>query len=564
MANNNYNYKIQKNNITLPLINEIEEYVEGILDNNIPQIQYSSYIDFYENGIRKSFEDTYFERRKQLTALGFYLQFNNSKKAISYFKELLWSISNEFSWCLAAHLEYDDNGLIDGADKNIDLFSAETAQTLSELVLIHKDKLDNILINHIKRKIKDNVINPFLNREFHWETATHNWSAVCSGCIGITALLLEQGERLQSIINRVENALKYYLSGFGSDGVSLEGIGYWTYGFGYYIYYKALRGEKLSQSEIEKLIAIANFPQRVQISAKEFVPFSDVTPNMELPSGLISYLYENYDIKVPYIKEITSFNFDHCYRWAHISRNLWWTTDKIFNIELKSDKNYFSEAQWFTLRDNNLFFAIKGGNNNEPHNHNDLGSFIIAVDGKLVITDLGAGPYTAGYFGSERYNYDHTRSYYHSVPLINESEQQCTKCNCKIEYLSNIDSEIDLKLDISKGYKSDEIENVTRRVNYKYSDRVIEINDFVRSRNRVSINDGFISYIEPKIFEDGIILWNLTDKYLKLKYDNTSFDINVEKKEIKNHYNESITVYRLGLINSSSKIFDGSFKFYIE
>lgn len=36
-----------KNNITFPLINEIEKYVEGILDNNIPKILYSPYIDFY-------------------------------------------------------------------------------------------------------------------------------------------------------------------------------------------------------------------------------------------------------------------------------------------------------------------------------------------------------------------------------------------------------------------------------------------------------------------------------------------------------------------------------------
>lgn len=564
MVDNYYKYKIEKNNITSPLINEIEEYVEGILDNNIPQIPYSSYIDYYKFGIRKSFEDTYFERRKQLTALALYLQLNSSEKAIYYFKELLWSISNEFSWCLAAHLEYDDAGFIDGAYKNIDLFSAETAQALSEILLIHSDKLDEILVKHIKFQIKDRVIEPFLNRNFHWETATHNWSAVCAGCIGIIALLLEEGERQDIILNRVETSLNYYLSGFGKDGVSLEGIGYWTYGFGYYIYYKALKGEEISEDDIKKVISIANFPEKVQISESEFVPFSDVSPNMMLPSGLISYLYEKYDISLPLITQITSFNFDHCYRWAHVSRNLWWTSDTIFNMKLKNSENYFEEAKWFTLRDDDLFFAIKGGNNDEPHNHNDLGSFVVAVDGNLVITDLGAGQYTAGYFGEERYKYVHTRSYYHSVPFINKKEQCFNKVNCKLKMQKQDKFENDLEINITNGYNEDEINSVIRRVNYKYSDKIITINDLINSKASIEINEGFISYIKPSLINDGIISWELGNKKLNLKYNSLAFSVNIEKIRIKNHHGEDIIAYRVGLISNKIKSFDEKFKIYIE
>ena len=66
-------------------------------------------------------------------------------KAIIYFKELLWSISNEFSWALPAHFNYSSKGILGSADKLIDLFSSETAQTLSEMIVIHDEILEDIL-----------------------------------------------------------------------------------------------------------------------------------------------------------------------------------------------------------------------------------------------------------------------------------------------------------------------------------------------------------------------------------------------------------------------------------
>ncbi len=563
MINEWYTKKIERNKVNSPLIDEIEEYVKSILNEDIPQITYNSYLKFYKNGVRKDFEDIYFKKRKQLTALGLYLQWNDSKKAVEYFNELLWSISNEFSWCLAAHLDYDDSGFCNHPSKTIDLFSAETAQTLSEILLIHNEKIDDILKRHIEKRIKERILEPFLKEKWEWETATHNWSAVCAGSIGITALLQEKGEIQKQIIDRVENALEYYLTGFGNDGVSLEGIGYWTYGFGYYIYYKALKGESIYK-DMNKVIAIANFPEAVQISENTFVPFSDVTQIMILPSGLISYLYEKYKIKLPLIKKISSFDFDHCYRWAHVSRNLWWTNEKIFNVTLKDEKKYFEEAQWFIIRNRDLFFAIKGGNNNEPHNHNDLGSFILAIKGEVVLTDIGAGQYTADYFGSKRYIDDHTRSYWHSVPLINGIEQNKTNKNCEVKLDNYENMNVAISINITDSYNLIKVDECIRKVYYNYFDNELVINDVISSIDSLVINEGFISYIKPRITEEGVISWILKDKTLKLKYDNKKMNLIVEKKSIKNHYNQTSIVYRIALVSMKRNInFNEKFKFYL-
>lgn len=556
------------NTVRSPLMNQIEDYVKVILKENIPQIPYSSYVNFCKNGSRKEFETVYFERRKQLTALGLYLQWNSSKEAIDYFQELLWTISNEFSWCLAAHLSYGEDDFGSEPAKVVDLFSAETAQTLSEIIIIHKDKIDLLLFNNIKKQIEDRVINPFINKKWDWETATHNWSAVCGGCIGITALLIEKEEKQKLVLNKVEKALECYISGFGDDGATLEGIGYWSYGFGYYMYYKALKNEMYpedNQEHNDKITAIANFPQSIQISEKVFLPFSDVPPNMTLPSGLLSYLYNKYNIKVPLIKEISSFDFDHCYRWAHVSRNLWWTSEEILNKELTNDSCYFQDAKWAVHRKDKLFFAIKGGSNNEPHNHNDVGSFVAAIDGEIILTDLGAGAYTKGYFGCERYTYSHTRSYWHSVPFVNNCEQEEGDIRSTIIKHEINSDYIEFNLELSPVYPSVKIKNFYRKAKFENHKSILTIEDSVLSEDIAQVNEGFISYIKPEGIKNGEIIWRGRKGNIILAYDCNMFDYFIEKEEVTNHYNEVVSIYRLGLVtHKENKEVIMEFKFYYE
>lgn len=40
-----------------------------------------------------------------------------------------------------------------------------------------------------------------------------------------------------------------------------------------------------------------------------------------------------------------------------------------------------------------LLVAAKGGHNDESHNHNDVGTFIIALDARPLVIDAGVGTY---------------------------------------------------------------------------------------------------------------------------------------------------------------------------
>jgi hypothetical protein len=67
--------------------------------------------------------------------------------------------------------------------------------------------------------------------------------------------------------------------------------------------------------------------------------------------------------------------------------------------------------------------VAKAGHNAEPHNHNDIGSFILFVDGVTLLCDPGGGLYSKDYFGSARYDNVFANSLGHSVPVIGGEAQ---------------------------------------------------------------------------------------------------------------------------------------------
>jgi hypothetical protein len=65
-----------------------------------------------------------------------------------------------------------------------------------------------------------------------------------------------------------------------------------------------------------------------------------------------------------------------------------------------------------------LTLAVKGGHNGEHHNHNDVGSVVVAVGGVPVLVDAGRPTYTAQTFGPDRYGIWTMQSSWHNVPEI--------------------------------------------------------------------------------------------------------------------------------------------------
>jgi hypothetical protein len=70
-----------------------------------------------------------------------------------------------------------------------------------------------------------------------------------------------------------------------------------------------------------------------------------------------------------------------------------------------------------------LVVAAKGGHNAESHNHNDVGHFMVYLDGSPGIIDIGRETYTRTTFSSDRYSLWFTRGDGHNAPVVGGVEQ---------------------------------------------------------------------------------------------------------------------------------------------
>ena len=547
----------------LSLRKQIDEYVRKVINGSVPQFSFSGYLAFIERGSRRESEAAYFERRKQLAAFCLYLQYhqkseNDYEKISDYFQELLWAIVNEFTWCVMAHLPQDKSGFTEDPGRQIDLFAAETAATLAEILSIHKEILPPFLQSRINDRVKEHIFEPFLEKNWWWETVHSNWSAVCCGAIGMAALQLTRGKERSRLLRKVDKGLVHYLKSFGQDGACEEGIGYWVYGFGYYIYYIAMRKEldkKYCQNaeELDKLKKISEFPRLVQMGENSFVPFSDVSAKSMLPTGLLSYLRREFGVETPACTQVTHFDFDNGYRFAHISRNLWWTDHSLFHRELRDEAVYLSDRKWLLQRRKGYFFAVKGGHNMEQHNHNDIGSFVLAINGELFLTDLGAGCYTADYFGEKRYEYMQTRSRYHNLPLINDQEQIAVPEEGKVEQVTISEDCVGITMELGRLYLLPELTSLRRTITSDVTKGEILLQDSVIVNEEICLEEGFVSYLRPTLSEEGRIILQGQQGMVTLFYDPTLFDYKPEELIFENHYGERTIAYRTGLCLKEKK-----------
>lgn len=106
--------------------------------------------------------------------------------------QIIISICKERFWALPAHVDFSH---LD--EKTIDLFAAETAQSLAEILLIMGGRLPHETVALAQEEIMNRVLTPFCTSAFPyswWETDRCNWSAVCAGSIGIAAIAMDKME----------------------------------------------------------------------------------------------------------------------------------------------------------------------------------------------------------------------------------------------------------------------------------------------------------------------------------------------------------------------------------
>ncbi|OXM86860.1 heparinase II/III family protein [Paenibacillus rigui] len=564
------------------LLQEVVEVGESLRQEPIGVLPFSKYKLFDTTGNRIEFEKAYFKNRLRLNTFAILSLAYGKPQDIEALEDIIWAMCDEYTWCLPAHLgghslksidklnqaeapacDGQLHGKVKPHRQTIDLFASETAFTLAEICSLLETRLSEVVMSRARKEIRERVLEPFceLGSFLFWEQATHNWSAVCSGSIGSAALyLIQDSAGLTPIIGRVLQAMECYLSGFDADGACTEGIGYWNYGFGYYTYFadllKQRTGGAVDLFTGEKIKQIALFQQKCYLNEDWTVSFSDASLHSSFSPGLTGYLKTIYpEVEMPPARFASSYTTDHCARWPNAVRNFVWSLAPEASEEATEAVYYLQDAEWLVSRTVSqghvVSFAAKGGHNAEPHNHNDVGHFMLHVNGTTLLTDTGAGEYTKSYFGEQRYSYIGNRSKGHSVPIIEGIEQQEGKqFAAQVLDISTSENRDVFALELAGAYPSSNLQSLIRTFQFdkKGAAPQLELIDRYRFEQAPdSIVERFVSFTKPEMVSDGRVRLQQNNAVTDLIFDASQLQCSVERVDFMNHSGVREDLYLLDL-----------------
>ena len=578
-----------------PSLQALKQRAKSFSGKPAASLPFSLYRLFDETGQRTAYQTCYFEHRARLNTFAL-LSLAGETDALSSLEDAIWAICDEYTWCLPAHLggrsllpsAVPGNGMValreqtagmDASgqvyrvhDREVDLFAAETASALAEISALLAEQLSPVVLARARAQVLARVLVPVsgYGPAFTWETLSNNWSAVCAGAVGIAAMYLVTDSRtLAPILQRCLAAMAVFLSGFAADGACTEGLGYWHYGFGYYVAFaerlSRLTCGRMDLMSDEKIHQIALFQQRVWLGGDQVVSFSDGDVTGRWHPGLTHALCRRYpDVQAPSPDCVHRFGDDPCHRWVMDLRDFLWAEPTRTSLSQRDTGSvWMADAAWLISRvripSGLVAFAAKGGHNAEPHNHNDLGTFLLHMDGETLLTDTGAGEYTKGYFGNERYDYLVSSSFGHSVPEVGgQGQRDGLPFHADVIQISRGTERDVLALDLTAAYGMAALVSLTRTFlwNKNAADPSLIIEDrLVQDRTPLPVTERFVSFYEPEITGDGVwirgrkaalcLSLDMPETCGGVPGDNGSFVPRVDRQVFKGHHGEERVLWRV-------------------
>ena len=542
----------------------------------ITMVPYSLFKLFEETGDRTQYEKVYFDGRKKLVAAVLNALLYGRDKDKEIVADLIWAVCDEYTWCLPAHL--NGRGLKDpelGNHFTIDLFMAETGETLAEICHLCRSFLPEIVRKRAMSLVRDRVLRIYEVNTYGWERWRTNWAAVCGGSVSTAAIYAEADgyiteRELANIICRTQSTLQFFLEGFPEDGTCGEGVSYWNYGFGHFVYYADMLRRRtcgrIDMFETPHVKKIAEFHQKCFFDSGMTVSFSDAIEGEKYDLGLLSYLSGLYDtVKMPPVKFAEIFKGDPCYRFSREFRHLLWgRTDNVESVA-EGSVYLFPNSSWYvaTSEDGSINMAAKAGRNDEAHNHNDVGSFLIYKNGRSILSDLGSGEYTKEYFSPDRYNVFCCCSRSHSVPVIGGKYQ---RPGGGYRASSVVLSEDGISMDMAGAYGIPDLLHFYRTVRFDVKTGRTCISDSFEFANEAeSVTERFITRGRP-VISDGKVILSSEDGEVRmtLSYDPDILTLKTSEEEFSDHFSVKRTVYCIDLTFKDTSAKKGSAEFIID
>lgn len=402
------------------------------------------------NGNRVRYEAACFAKRRMLAELVMAEVAEGKGRFLDAITDGLWSHLEETWWGIPAH--YSTAYPIP-SDQTVDLFNAETASMIAWTSYILADSLDArspLIRKRVDEEITRRILIPALSTNYWWKRAGMNWNPwICSNWLACALICEHDRNRQLSAIRQIADALDHFIDSYPDDGGCDEGPGYWDRAAA--SLYEALNLLSLASngaidlSQNAKIHAMGSYAYKTYIQDGYCTNFADSHDNKSLlqvnilyPFGL--YLHDN--VMRSFAKylwqgpEKAGKVYAKSGNFPTLGRELFFLShfsqfDTEEALEPQLPNVWLPHLQVMAARNKSgLYVAMKGGHNDESHNHNDVGSFIVytSPDPSKGVTplfiDAGVGEYTSKTFSRERYTIWTMQSAYHNLPQINGCDQK--------------------------------------------------------------------------------------------------------------------------------------------
>lgn len=529
-----------------PAFEDIPIRARKLKQQPVPELPDELYLDYSKTGNRDRCQNVQSARTARLVTFALAEGLENQGEFVQPLVDTIEALCRERTWVYPAHDGKLDNFY--GRTVEADLRATAIAWELATADYLLGDKLPPATRQLIRDNVERRVLTPFRDmvngrrKPIFWLRATHNWNAVClSGTVGAALALVESSAERSWFVAAGQQYIQYFLKGFTPDGYCSEGIGYWNYGFGHFL----MLSETLRQATGGKLELLAEpaalqpalFCTRAEILNGIYPTISDVHPGSRPDPQLVCFIRERFGLKP---------SADCAEQWVKPSGSLASTMlfsfldpvspdiHKSQSAEDSSLRTWFKEGGVLICRPSPgpaaipFAAALKGGNNAENHNHNDVGSFSVVAGNDMVICDPGAEVYTARTFSAHRYDSKVLSSFGHAVPVV-AGQLQHAGADAKAAVLQadfheNRDT---LALDITSAYKVPELKRLERT--------------FVFQRGpstRLTVSDE-VSFSTPQTFETALITWGawkrISDNEIVLTDQNAAVRVRIDTGKVPFH-----------------------------
>ena len=403
---------------------EALEMGEKMLESEPLPLRFSDFHKFVTEGSRKPWANRSGPYFRRISCLFFCYMLTKDEKYIEPLVDAMWQVCDMETWASNAHVK-EEMSILERR-RFLELVSCGVGYKLAEILHFVGDKFPELAYRRIKEEIRFRIIDCYREKrgekDYWWYTASNNWSAVCISMVVGTFFYLAEDEEIDAELDRFLATAQCFIDGMPDDGCCLEGKSYWDYGFSHYCVFASFMKEytkgKIDLFANEKVKRIAGFQTRVAINDTQCISFSDAGSTYSPSTWLTHFIHSIYpDMPVPITKKPG-------YSPGWLQYALWCDPD-VEGTGIPPSSYIFEGAQWFLHIGEKYSIAAKAGFNHEPHNHNDIGSFIISKNGRITFADPGGGEYVKTYFGAGRYTHLVTSARGHSVPIIN-GMIQCT------------------------------------------------------------------------------------------------------------------------------------------